>query len=485
MPPDAFLSIVGSILLVICFFGGSIFVHELGHFLAARWRGLKVERFAIGFPPKLWARKYKGVEYSIGALPLGGYVALPQLADMGLIEGKSKDDPEQLPPISYRDKVIVSAAGAFFNILFALLIATVLWGTGQPTPKVLQSTQVGSVLKEVTDTNGQTVTGPAFQAGLLPGDRIVEVDGYAVHDWEGIAFAILRGAGRTPEGSPQTVLTVQREAQLLKLEVEPILYGSDRIRYLGIGPGIPIKVGDVIAHSPADKAGIVEGDVLLTVNGEPTLSLQALDTFLQQRGSEPFTLEWERSGQLMEREIRAAQVVIGANGEQAYKLGFKPAMETVNLHRNPLEQINRSVSMTFQTLSALLNRNTDIGLHQLSGPPGIAYAIHRLSGIDLRYVLGLVVLINVNLAILNLLPIPVLDGGHILFATLGKLRGKPLPAALIQTLQGAFMFLLLLLMAYVMFHDVIRVKNDIEENEQRNQTIKRLEENSIEPVFSP
>ena len=124
-----------AVFLIILFFGGSILVHELGHFLIARRRGVRVERFSIGFGPKIYAWRGKdGVEYRLSWLPLGGYVALPQLADLRGIEGESDVDAAQLPPVSYASKMLVFVAGAAFNVLFAFLLATIIWRAGRPEP---------------------------------------------------------------------------------------------------------------------------------------------------------------------------------------------------------------------------------------------------------------------------------------------------------------------------------------------------------------
>ena len=140
------LSNVWGIFLVVVFFGGSIFVHELGHFLAARRRGTHVERFSIGFgPPIVKWRGKDGVEYRISWFPLGGYVLLPQLADLGPIEGESTADISKLPPVNYATKMIVFVAGATFNILFAFVLACIVWVIGQPTFSELNTTQIGAL----------------------------------------------------------------------------------------------------------------------------------------------------------------------------------------------------------------------------------------------------------------------------------------------------------------------------------------------------
>jgi regulator of sigma E protease len=146
--------------LVVLFFGASIFVHELGHFLAARWRGVKVERFSIGFGPPIlsWVGK-DGVEYRLAWIPLGGYVLLPQLADLGPVEGPSKVDVDALPPISYVSKMVVFVAGATFNILFAFALACIVWVAGQPTFSELNTTQIGTISPTLKLADGSAASG--------------------------------------------------------------------------------------------------------------------------------------------------------------------------------------------------------------------------------------------------------------------------------------------------------------------------------------
>lgn len=156
---------------VVLLFNLLIGVHELGHFLAAKWRGLKVDRFAIWFGKPIWKKKIGGVEYALGWIPAGGYVALPQMATMEAIEGKGEHGDEPLPNVSPLDKIIVAFAGPLFSFGLAIVFAVVVWGVGKPSNESDSSTLVGWV----------DPTGPAWQAGLRPGDTIIEVDGHAVH----------------------------------------------------------------------------------------------------------------------------------------------------------------------------------------------------------------------------------------------------------------------------------------------------------------
>ena len=161
------LKVIFVALEVLLLFNLLIFVHELGHFLAARWRGLKVDRFAIWFGKPIWKKTINGVEYALGTIPAGGYVSLPQMATMETIEGKSESSGKPLPPISALDKIIVAFAGPLFSFLLALAFAVVVMVVGRPVSEAEATTVIGYVEKD----------GPADKVGIKPGDRIVEVDG--------------------------------------------------------------------------------------------------------------------------------------------------------------------------------------------------------------------------------------------------------------------------------------------------------------------
>src|SRR5215831_3369362 len=185
------LNVIGIVLEVLLLFNLLIFVHELGHFLAARWRGLKVDRFAIWFGKPLWKKKINGVEYALGTIPAGGYVSLPQMATMEAIEGKGESSGQPLPPISALDKIIVAFAGPLFSFLLALAFAWVVMIVGRPVSESETTTTIGYVEKD----------GPAEKAGLRAGDRILEVDNKPVSKFMGmgdsVMWRIVRSTGDT------------------------------------------------------------------------------------------------------------------------------------------------------------------------------------------------------------------------------------------------------------------------------------------------
>src|SRR2546425_1511847 len=161
---------------VLALFNLLIIVHELGHFLAARWRGLYIEKFGVWFGKPIWKKTINGVQYSLGSLPFGGFVALPQLAPMDIIEGKADVNRARLPKISALDKIIVAIAGPLFSLLLALFFAVIVWAVGHPVSEADSTTVIGYVLPD----------SPAQKAGLKPGDKILSVDGKSVRRFMGM-----------------------------------------------------------------------------------------------------------------------------------------------------------------------------------------------------------------------------------------------------------------------------------------------------------
>jgi regulator of sigma E protease len=451
---------VWSVLLVILFFGGSIFVHELGHFLAARRRGVKVERFSIGFGPKIfsWVGK-DGVEYRLSWLPLGGYVALPQLADMSAIEGESSPEAAKLPPPSYSTKVIVFAAGAFFNILFALALATVLWGLGQQVAKEEQTNQVGVVLDQIELPNGQMVPGPAFAAGVKPGDIIRSVDGKAVSSLSDIGYLVALGSGRGTNYEPKVDLIVEREGQTLPITVFPQKIGSEKVREIGIEPSTQVYIGNVQSGSAAETAGLKANDLITHIDDEPVRYQSMIREHLRKTGGRPVQVTFVREGKTDTLTATPLKVTDPQTKTEVYRLGvaLRGELTIETVHIAPWTQIERNATMTWRTFVSLVSPRSDIGLSKMSGPIGIAKQLHAFAQYDFRAVLWFAILINVNLAIFNLLPIPVLDGGHIFFATVAKLRGRALPPQFIAATQSTFMLILFSVMIYVSFFDVRRI----------------------------
>ncbi|HVU32443.1 MAG TPA: RIP metalloprotease RseP [Opitutaceae bacterium] len=454
---QSILTNVWAIFLVIVLFGGSIFVHELGHFLAARRRGAHVERFSIGFGPAIWSWQGRdGVEYRISWIPLGGYVVLPQLVDLTPIEGESRVDATKLPPVDYATKMIVFVAGAAFNILFAFALACIVWVIGQPASTGFTSTTIADVLPTIKTSDGRDVVSPAAKAGLKSGDVILAVDGDKVATFSDIQEHIALSSGWTSSGQRQTILTIRRDGKQMDVPIRPVISGSEKVRMVGFSTVAKLVVGRVTPGSPADRAGLKPDDQIIAVSGHPTLTFPDLVDALRQSGKDPLAVTVRRAGQPETVQLpRPSESKDGGDYGIALKSGF------VFTHPSPFRQVGDCIVKTFRTLWALVNPRSDIGISHLSGPIGIISNFVDVSRAGLPFALWFTILVNVNLAILNLLPIPVLDGGQMLFATISRLRGRALPTNFIMATQSVFFVLIFAMIGYISFFvDIPRIVRD-------------------------
>ena len=448
---------IGRVILVIfevlVIFNLLIVVHEIGHFLAARWRGLYVEKFGIWFGKPLWKKKINGVQYSLGSLPLGGFVALPQLAPMDIIEGKADVDRAELPPISALDKIIVAVAGPFFSLLLAFVFAVIVWAAGYPVSESDMTTTIGYIM---TDS-------PAAKAGLQPGDKILEVDGKRVTRFLGmndsVSWAVVRSEGDT------IPVKFERDGKVETVQVEPYKaetrgWRRKSVRQLLILPAETAIIDKVEPDSPAAKAGLQSRDTVRGFNGQPIYNPAALLDYIKKHPTEELTLEIERNGS--RTEVRVKPTPLPTEEEEGKtkmqpRIGIRWDIRLTVSHPSPIELVGNSVTSTFNTLGALVSRKSDVGLQHLSGPIGITRLYFVFLFSDERgwqLALWLSVLLNVNLAILNMLPIPVLDGGHIMFGLIESVRRKPLNIRVLEVVQGACTLLIIGLIAYISFFDV-------------------------------
>jgi regulator of sigma E protease len=442
--------------LVVLFFGASIFVHELGHFLAARWRGAHVERFSIGFGSKIFSWHRDGVEYRLSWIPLGGYVLLPQLADLGALEGKNATDVSKLPPISYTSKVIILVAGAFFNVLFAFALACVVWLVGQRMNNEEATTRIGYVSKTVDD--GTKATSPALLAGLRIGDTILAVDGQKVTNWSELTETLVMSSGRGPDGQPQTVFTVLRDGQTLSITLHPRLAGDERMRRVGISPAYDLIVLTAPGNSLGQRIGLKPNDQILSLDATPVLNLSAWQDYLAAHASQAIAIKI-----LRDKTELTLTLAPRTKAKDASDLGIDFTIGSRIVHVNPFKQVFDNFVMTFRSIGSLLNRHSDIHVSDLSGPIGIIHIFQAAAETGLTAVIMFTIIINVSLAIFNLLPIPVLDGGHILFATIDKLRGRALPVSVVATALSVSLVLLLSLVLYVSVFNVRRWVRDARE----------------------
>jgi regulator of sigma E protease len=477
------LSLLGNlraILLVALFFGGSIFVHELGHFLAARRRGLKITRFSIGFGPAIWRHTGEdGVEYRISCIPIGGYVALPQLVELPAIEGESNVETANLPPVSYSSRMLVLVAGATFNVLFALVLATILWISGRPEAENVTSTRIGYVAEKMTLPDGTEVTSPAKAAGLQEGDLITAIDGTPVRSWIDILNAIVLSTVVDEKGDRLAIFTVQRDGRSLDLTVHPQRTGDENVRKVGIDAAYEMIIGQVLPGSAAAKAGFQPGDRLTALDGRPVLGWASLLTKMQAAAGDSCVVTVARAD-----GTASVTVPLAAKNRLQALQGIEIKTNWKLLYQNPLEQVSLIVHNSVRTLKALLLPQGDVNLTNVSGPVGISQGFWDALNSDYpaHFVLWFTVMINVSLAFFNLLPIPVLDGGHMLFATIARLRGRPLPFNFVAVTQGVFVVMLLSMMAYVtVFGDLRRIARDKRAEAQAKEAAEHANRGELPP----
>lgn len=452
------LSNLWSVFLVVFFFGSSIFVHELGHFLAARRRGVIVERFSIGMGPAMFRWRGKdGVDYWLSWLPLGGYVKLPQLADLRGIEGDSSVDLSKVPAPSYSTKLLVFVAGAVFNVLFAFLLATILWAAGMPSSELNSDTRIGYVLPTIELPDGTRQPSPAAKAQLLPGDLILKIDGQSVTDWTEVRTGLALGSRRTADGRDRLVnLQVQRGAETLDISINPVLAGDEKVRQIGIIHASDLLLGQVAPDSLAARLGLRQGDRIVGMDTEKLYSPFQLSSYIETHSSVPVKLQVERGAQTVTIEVPPQK------DASALFAGVEPDSRVVLVHENPVSQIRQMLDNTFKSLGSLINPRSDVGISNMTGPIGIVRGFWEAANTEypLRVALWFTILINISLAVFNLLPIPVLDGGQIVFATIGKLRGRALPPDFINATQSVFVVLLFSMIIYVSYYDVRRIIRD-------------------------
>jgi regulator of sigma E protease len=444
------LKIIGSILAVLLAFNLIIFVHELGHFLAAKWRGLTIDRFQIWFGKPLWKKTIGGVQYGLGWIPAGGFVALPQMAPMEAIEG-SNAERDPLPPIKPLDKIIVAFAGPLFSFLLALAIATIVWKVGKPADVVR------------TNTIGFVEAGSsAATAGLLPGDKIISINGATVDGFAGSLDSIMENI-MLSEGN-QIVFVVERPG-VGQVSVtsgfttgESLWFQRRALRDVGITWAQPAVVAAVYPGGPGEFAGLKPGDRIVALNGTPLQSPFQLKELMKAAGFAAGELTIERAGQQLTLTVKPESPIEPAGREPMLGIAWddQQGVDKSIIHPGPWRQVTDSLRMMVVTFQKLVARNSSVGVDQLSGPVGIFKTKYKLLQTDggWRRVLWFMVLFNVNLAILNMLPLPVLDGGHITLAIMEKIARKPVRARFLEAIQLACVVLLIGMMLFVTSKDI-------------------------------
>ena len=419
--------------------GVLVFVHELGHFLAAKRVGIRVLKFQLGFNPTVFSFRRGDTEYGIGALPLGGYVKMAGENPEEARTGK----PDEFLSKSKWQRFQVLIMGPTMNILLAVvLLALVLYQGIEKSAYEDQPPVVGAV----------AAGSPGAGAGIRPGDRIEAVNDREVETWDRLYIEIGSRANR------EISLRVLRDAQPMTVKLTPIAVGQSRFEFgdIGVFPNVHPHLASVTPGDPGDRGGLKDGDVILAVDGQPMTFHWQMRELIAKHPEQPMVVTVQRGA-----TQQTVTVTPDRKGTVGW-LGVRPVDDTTSKKPSAVEAVTMSVQkniesagMIFQALWGLVTR--EVSPKQLMGPIAIAQLSGESAQLGWIYLFGLMASISLNLGLLNLMPIPVLDGGHIFIMALEGLARRDFSMRVKEKVLLAGFVLILMLMVTVIYNDLTRI----------------------------
>jgi regulator of sigma E protease len=445
------LTAIVSMLIVL---GIMVLVHEFGHFIVAKWCGVRVEVFSIGFPPRLFGFRRGDTDYRISLLPLGGYVKMAG----GEPGDPRTGDPGELTSRPRWQRILISLAGPMANFILAFALMAGYYMTYNQVPTYLSGPAVTDVIPHDS---------AAWKAGIRPGDRILDFDHLKNPDWEHIEEQAIANANvNVPITVERTVNGVQQQIQTSLFLANPKQRDDFDVEDLGLLPKMqsaPLKVRDVISDDPASRAGLKSGDKIVSINGQSVFSVQAVSAWLQQDSGKPVTIDVLRGDKHLSI---TATPVWGDNGagKMGYRLGFYAAVPPSHVQQQSLPVALRSSvksnlhfgGLILEMLRRMVSRPSNV--KEMSGPIGIARATgEAVSMPGWSPIVQLMALISLNLGILNLMPFPILDGGTILFLLVESMLRRDLNQDFKERMYQVAFVVIVLFFVFIMVNDVAKL----------------------------
>ncbi|MGH9528943.1 MAG: RIP metalloprotease RseP [Terriglobales bacterium] len=430
---------------LIAILGFMILIHEFGHYAMAKLFGVRVEQFAIGFGKRLVGFRKGDTDYRINALPLGGYV---KMSGENPMDARSGDPGEFLSHPRWH-RFVIAIAGPAMNILFAIGLLTIVYMVHFEKQVYLDKLAVVSSVKPDS---------PAAKVGIEPGDRISRIDSIEDPTWEQVSFKVMLNPNQPLN------ITVQRGAQKFDKTIIPEMETSqDGYGSAGWYSEEPVIVGNLESDMPAARAGIKEGDKIIAMDGKPVPSIESMIESMQQSKDKPVELTAIRNGQTLKFTVQPVLANTEDPSQQRYRIGFQGKPET-KVERLPFPaafdkslQENKTYAVLILQLVQKLVQHK-VSIKAFSGPIGIAQdAGEAAQEKGWTPLLGLTSGISLNLGILNLLPIPILDGGVILLLLVETLIGRDISLQIKERIyQVAFVFLVLFTVV-VIYNDIAKM----------------------------
>lgn len=444
---------LGSFILLL---GTLITVHEYGHFWVARKNGVKVERFSVGFGTPIWKKTDKyGTQFVVALIPLGGYV---KMLDERIDDVANEDKDKTFNCKSVYQRIAIIGAGPFANFAFALFAFYLMFLIGLPSVKPI----IGDILPDSI----------AAKAGLPQNAQIVNVAGIDTVDWQDINMALVGEIGSKQIEFKTKTLDSQYVTTTV-LDTSNWVFSPDKISAMGslgikpFSPNVYSELALIESKSPAEQADLRVGDIIITINGESVNGdwYRFSDT-IKQFPEKVVKLTVKRDGII--KDIRVTPKAVERNGVNIGYLGVSPKSDKwpseyrIEISYGPIEAIKQSalrtwslVVLSFDMIGKLVTG--DISVKNLSGPISIAQGAGDSAGYGFVYFLGFAALISINLGIINLLPLPVLDGGHLLYYIIELLTGRPVPEKVQEVGFKFGAIALLALMSIALFNDFSRL----------------------------